>query len=204
MAPVEGRIPEFSFKVSVVVTSFFFERANIAKVGIGIAFGTATLATTARIVIRLRSQKRFHLDDYLLIFSCICLIAGTILLYLGTSAIFFVERLTLNGIGAVIASPADEIDILEQLLFYQKINWAYLALTWTTIFSVKSAFLVFFRYLVKRLPAMQRYWVLVVAFTAVIFAFIICDGFIACLQLGIAAGKLSCLELLLDRTLTGL
>ena len=143
----------------------------------------AMLSAIVRIAIRLRSQKRLSLDDCLIIFACICLSAGTTLLYLGTSAIFFIEDLTLNGMGVLAAVGPDSF--LQQLTFYQKINWSYLALTWTTIFFVKFAFLAFFRHLVNRLPSMQRYRTVLVVFTILVFAFAVCDGFIACPKLGL-------------------
>ncbi|MCJ1362616.1 hypothetical protein MMC16_001721 [Acarospora aff. strigata] len=168
MALIEGRIPEVAFKAVV-----------------GLTFGISILSVVVRIAIRLQSQKRLQLDDYLLIFAFICLTAATVLLYIGTSVIYFIEEVTLNGIGATQA--VGMAVFLQRLVYYQKINWAYLALSWTTIFFVKFAFLSFFRPLVDRLPSMHMYWRIVVGFTALVFAFAVCDAFIVCPQLGLEA-----------------
>ena len=153
-----------------------------------------------RIAIRLQSQKRLQLDDYLLIFAFICLTAATVLLYIGTSVIYFIEEVTLNGIGATQA--VGMAVFLQRLVYYQKINWAYLALSWTTIFFVKFAFLSFFRPLVDRLPSMHMYWRIVVGFTALVFAFAVCDAFIVCPQLGLEACKETTLLISLYQKLT--
>lgn len=141
MALIEGRIPQFAFKVRGFYLLHFDPNKNV----IGVTIGLSMIAAVARIAIRFISQRRLHLDDYLLIFSCICLIVATVLLYLGLSAISFIEELNLNGIEVLTAGNISMEYFLDQLIFYQRINWAYLSLTWTTIFCVKFAFLAFFQ-----------------------------------------------------------
>ena len=151
------------------------------------------MAAFTRVTIRMRSQKRLFLDDYLLLFSCVCLTAATALLYYGTAAIYFAENLSLNPshfATAVAAGPVDPTimrKMLEQLVLFQRINWSYLALTWTSIFAVKFAFLAFFRHLVDRVPALTLYWKVVLVITSVIYGFCVCDAFISCSKLGIAS-----------------
>lgn len=187
MALIEGRIPQFAFKVRGFYLLHLHTHADPNKIVIGVTIGLSIIAAVARIAIRFKSQRRLHLDDYLLIFACICLIAATVLLYLGLSAIYFIEELSLNGIKVLTAGNISMKDFLDQLIFYQRIYWAYLSLTWATIFCVKFAFLAFFRNFVDRLPPMQRYWKLVTVLTGLIFAFEVCGGFIACPKLGLAA-----------------
>lgn len=143
------------------------------------------LAVAVRIAIRLWHHKRFHLDDYFLLSSCVCLIAATGLLYHGVHAIFFTAELSFNPV-AVINSGLSQADILREVVFFQKINWTYLSLSWTSIFAIKFGFLAFFRHLVDRIPFMYRYWKTVTQFTALVFVFSVCDSFIACSKLGLA------------------
>ena len=122
-------------------------------------------------------------------FACIFLTAGTITLFIGLDSIYFIEELDLNGIQVLIETDVDISNWLTELIFYQKINWAYLSVTWASIFFVKFAFLAFFRDLVDRLPRMQLYRRIVSVLTVLVFAYAVCDGFIACPQLGLDACK---------------
>ncbi len=199
MALVKGRISELGFKVSILFEAEVnLDQTDFSKVAIGVTFGITILSATVRLVVRLRYQKRLHLDDYLMIIACVFLISGTTLLYLGTSAIFFIEDVSLNGEEVIAAVGLDYF--LKQLLFYQRINWAYLALTWATVFFVKFAFLAFFRHLLDRVPFMYKYWKVLVGFTTLVFAFAVCDGFIACPVLGLASGEYLVLRPYLNKT----
>lgn len=171
-------------------TSFFIvpDSTDTLKVVIGVFFGIAILTAAARISIRLWLQKRLRLDDYLLLFSCVCLTGATGVLYYGTRSIFLGAELTFNP--AVVFEPGvNEAEILHQVDLIPKINWTYLALSWVTIFFVKFGFLSLFRQLVNRLPQMYRLWKGVLIFTGLVFAFAVCDGFIACPKLGLEAGR---------------
>ena len=55
----------------------------------------------ARILIRLIQRRQLQMNDYLLIFSCVCLTASIIMLYIATSVIYFFQILDLNGIGVI-------------------------------------------------------------------------------------------------------
>ncbi|KAI9724630.1 MAG: hypothetical protein M1828_003654 [Chrysothrix sp. TS-e1954] len=174
----EGRIPELAFKV---VT--------------GLAFGLAMLAAVVRGAIRVKTRKMPSLDDYILLFACACLIGSTGVLYYGLPYIYFSEALTLSASGGAQSAAAGldytEINaILAKLVLFQKVNWAYLAVSWTAIFSVKFAFLAFFRKLVDRLPRLLLFWKILVGFTSLVFCFAVCDSFIACPKTGLAS--LSC------------
>ena len=152
------------------------------------SFATAIVAATGRIITRLWLQKRLRPDDYLLLSSCAFLTAATGLLYYGTPTIFLQARLSFNP-AAVYQSGLSEADLLAQTNLLSRFDWSYLALSWVTIFLVKFGFLVLFRKLVNRLPKMYRYWKIVMGFTAVCFAFAVCDGFVSCSKLGLDISK---------------
>lgn len=162
--------------------------ANLFQVVVGIFFSVALLAAAARIIIRLWLQKRLRLDDYLLLFSCVCLIPATGLLYYGLSSIFFVGELS-HDPTAILGSGIHEADVLERIAIFQKIHWAYLALTWATIFAIKFGFLSLFRHLVDRVRFVYTFWKGVTVITGLIFAFSVCDSFITCPKLGAASCK---------------
>ena len=158
------------------------------KVVIGVFFGLAIAAAISRVVIRLWLRMRLRLDDYLLLGSTACLIAATGLLYYGTPAIYLAAELTFDP-SAVFKAGIDQNKLLHDANLFPKINWAYLALSWTTIFLIKFGFLSLFRQLVDRVPPVYRFWKGTLVITVLIGAFAICDGFIACPKQGLEAGK---------------
>lgn len=141
-----------------------------------------------------------RLDDYLLLFACILLTAGTAVLYYGTSSIYFVtafqESLAATPGTAVPGSAPTEADyeqleaILKETVFFQKFIWAYFTVSWAAIFAVQFALLSFFRHLVNRLPRLHLYWKVVVGLAALVFGFAFCAPFIACPTTGAASCKL--------------
>ena len=90
---------------------------------------------------------------------------------------------------AVLGPGVNEADILPRVDLIAKGNMAYLMLSWSTIFFVKFGFLSVFRHLVDRIPPMYRFWKGVLVFTGLVFAFTMCDGFVACPKTGLKAGE---------------
>ena len=132
-----------------------------------------------RTIIRLRVQKRLHLDDHLLLFSCVCLTAATAVLYHGISTVYSVQESS--------NIPTDEAHVLQLIAFIQRVSWSFNALSWASIFAIKFAFLSFFGPLVDRLPSTHRYWKVVIILTAMISPIAILDDIIACPKLGLDA-----------------
>ena len=160
---------------------------DISQVVTGVLFGIAIVTAAARMTIRLWVHMKLRLDDYLLLFSCICLATATGVLYYGTPMIFLGEELTSNP--AAISEPGVNVaNILHDIDLIPKIDWTYSALSWVAIFFVKFGFLSLFRQLVDRLPPMYRLWKGVLTFTGLVFAFAVCDGFIACPKMGLETG----------------
>ena len=149
----------------------------------GVFFGIAVLAAAARIAIRLWLHMRLRLDDYLLLNSCVFLTAATGLLYYGVPTIYLGAKLTFHP-EVLLDADADEARLLHEIYKLPKVNWAYLALSWVTIFLVKFGFLSLFRHLVDRVPSIYTFWKGTLIFTGLVCAFATCDGFIACPKLG--------------------
>ncbi|KAL8698456.1 MAG: hypothetical protein Q9224_001842 [Gallowayella concinna] len=158
------------------------------KIAIGVFFGFAIVAAIARVAIRLWLRMRLRLDDYLLLCSTACLVAATGLLYYGTPVIFLSAKLTFDP-SAVFESGINQNDLLHDVNLIPKINWAYLALSWATIFLIKFGFLSLFRQLVDRVPPVYKFWKGTLIVTVLVGAFTICDGFVACPKQGSDAGR---------------
>jgi len=105
----------------------------------GILFGIAISAAALRALIHLRMRMSLRLDDNILLISCILLTAGTVLLYYGTSSIYFVQALqdspaAATGTTASGSTPTEakyeQVEaILKEAVHFQKFSWAYLAVT---------------------------------------------------------------------------
>ena len=170
------------------LSSSCLDIADTSQVIICVFFGIAMIAAAARIIIRLWLRMRLRLDDYIFLCSCVCLTAATGLLYWGTPPIFFGAEFIFNP--ATVPGPGfNEADILHQVDLIPKIDWAYQALSWLTIFLVKFGFLSVFRHLVDRIPPMYRFWKGVLVSTGLVFAFAVCDAFIGCPEMGLKAGE---------------
>lgn len=100
----------------------------------------------------------------------------------------FTARLIFDPLASV-SEGFNEEETAHMLGLLATMNWTYLTLSWTTIYLIKYGFLVLFRTLVYRLPRMYNFWKWTLGFTTVMFAFTICDRFIACTKTEIAAGK---------------
>ena len=138
--------------------------------------------------LNLQQRKRLGLDDVFLIFATVLLLAATITVLISLDQIYFVESLTLNGAAAIISSGTN--DWIDQITYFSKINWAWNAVTWASIFFVKFSFLTFFSGLCDRLPKTELYRKIVYGFCVVVFLYAVLVGFIDCPHLGLDACEL--------------
>lgn len=145
-------------------------------------------AAASRCAIRLWYLKRLCVDDYLLLVSCVFLTAATGVLLYGTPSIFFTAELAFNPT-AILQEGLSEAQIVSKTIEMTRINWSYLELSWTAIYLIKFGFLALFRQLVDRVAQIYTFWRIVVVFTILAMAFAICDAFIACPKIGLAAGQ---------------
>jgi len=136
---------------------------------------------------RLHQYRRLFLDDGFLLFGCACLCAGTGLLQKLLPVVYMVEGLQLNRHAAPLGplGPQD----LDNLIWYLKMLYSFVTLSWVTIFAVKLSFLVFFRNLIRRLTGMNKYWKVVVVTTLLASGFNICEIFILCPHFNLSSRK---------------
>ena len=135
----------------------------------------------ARTLIRLRSQQLRILDDVLLLWACICLIAATILLVRGASTLYRIETFKADPAAAAFVSGQDIIDAIAKI---QEDTYPFGVLIWLSVFSVKFCYLLFFRQLIDRLSHITSYWKITFAVTAVACIFNATASFIACPEFG--------------------
>lgn len=155
------------------------------KAVVGSSFALSILTATIRTIYRSITQGRLLPDDFLLVFACVTLTAATGLLYAVIPIIYWDEEITGNPKINVIETVGSEKELFARIILYRQLVYSYLALSWTTIFSVKICFLLFFHQLVDRLRKLMLIWKIIFAITILVFCLCICGSFIACPHFGL-------------------
>lgn len=105
-------------------------------------------------------MKQFFTEDALLLFAVICLCGTTGLAYAGLQSLYDELQVILHaGKGGLL------VKVLDRIPEVAKEENASATLVWLVIFSVKMAYLFFFRRLVSRVKHLMRWWWFVVSFT---------------------------------------
>ncbi|KAL8942143.1 MAG: hypothetical protein Q9216_001828 [Gyalolechia sp. 2 TL-2023] len=143
----------------------------------GALFGLAIIAAAARTFIRLRPVPRLALDDSLLLFACVCLVASTGLLFELIPNAYLFQKL---NFGQLVSLPFPIASLPRETIRTIQILDAYTLLSWVVIYAAKFCFLTFFRALIDRVERMIIYWKVVVVITILLGALSMCETFIAC------------------------
>ena len=136
----------------------------------------------------MRIHNRLQLDDYFLIFSCVCITVGTALCFVYIGLLYWVQELDLNPTRSSYLL-AEHIDFIADINLIERLVSVFTTLMYTAIFAVKLAYLAFFRRLVDRISPLIIYWRVVTAITVLSFPVGIVLSFLACTQTGAEVGK---------------
>jgi len=101
----------------------------------------AIIGAIARTFIRFRGRQLHVLDEALLLFACLCLLAATILLIKGASSLYLVEQLQLTPEAAASVTVQQISAAIGRL---QQEEYAFGILIWLSVFAVKFCYLSFF------------------------------------------------------------
>lgn len=105
-------------------------------------------------------MKQFFTEDALLLFAVICLCGTTGLAYAGLQSFYDELQVILHaGEGSLL------VKVLDRIPEVAKEENASATLVWFVIFSVKMAYLFFFRRLLSCLENLKRWWWCVISFT---------------------------------------
>ncbi|MCJ1251121.1 hypothetical protein MMC30_008352 [Trapelia coarctata] len=162
----------------------------------GILFGLAFIAYIIRAYIRARIFKQFTTEDALLLITIICLGAATTMIFLIMPDMYRAVRITtivheppLDGSGTPELLKA--LQDVERNIYLQKMTTSVTTVWYFSLFSVKLAYLFFFRRLISKLRHLYKWWYFTVACTlaagivSIIAAWLTCpyftpEGFISC------------------------
>ena len=140
----------------------------------------------ARTAIRIHTRQ-IHVDDIFLYFGlgCLCLSFGLLYPYI---SIYYVENAM--NLYPEQFSASDYAQELKSTAFDSRVLNSNLMVTifvWTSEFAVKISLLLFFRRLVDRLSNIMLYVNLATGFVIAVWIFLVCEPFILCPHLGLAA-----------------
>lgn len=153
----------------------------------GIFYAFAIIGAATRLTLQIRIHRWLRLDDYLLVNACICLTISTVLGYVYINTLFLGEELNVDSaeLSKLVQGGANITDLSNT---YRMLSWTYTVLLWSAIFSIKFAYLVFFRQLVDRVKPLVTYWRGIVGVTILAFSFCIISCFLPCTEQGVDTG----------------
>ena len=176
MANSADKISESAFKVIQCPLRVLSFNADRGQIWVGILYGTAILAASMRITLRIHLHRRLFLDDAFLLFACAALTAAVPVLYNVIPPLYIVQGIEE---GVRLAQPSG-IDVSAEIHLYTTLHLIHEALGWAVIFLVKFSFLSFFRQLVDRVWDLVLYWKVVCVMTVVACAFCVGFSFMEC------------------------
>ena len=110
---------------------------------IGVFYGLAIVVASIRLILQARVNRGLYLDDYILIFACVLLTAGTVLGYANVGSLYWNEGLIYNPTH-IYYLLAEHVDVAALIKVYERLQYSYSTILWTSIFAIKFAYLVFF------------------------------------------------------------
>lgn len=145
----------------------------------------AIVGATARTAIRFHKGQQNIVDESLLLFACLCLVAATALLYKTASPLYqlmIAEAAEKVNPGLTQGIPIDSV--IEAVSKIERYSYPFGALIWAVVFSVKFCYLHFFRLLIDRQQPLVNYWKVTMAITLVAAVFNTCASFESCPKFG--------------------
>ena len=121
-------------------------------------FGLAIVAFLIRGYIRIRIHQKVQVEDYILLFTVVCLCADTGLAYATLPGWYDLIQLVLHGSENDLAFEVLEVEVLEEIPRVSNQENATQNISWLVVFSVKIASLFFFRRLVSHLRGLNAWW----------------------------------------------
>lgn len=135
----------------------------------------------------MKTYRRLQVDDYFLLFACICLTASTVLGYINVSNLYWSQELDYNPTRSLFLLD-EHVDIAAHINAYERLYYSYPSLLWAAIFAVKFAYLAFFRRLVDRVRPLVIYWRIIVILSVVSLPVCIVTIYVSCMKWGLEAG----------------
>lgn len=152
---------------------------------VGALYGFSIIAAALHIALKLRNNRGLQTEDFFLFLACACLTISTALIYRLLSGIL---------IGESFADPHNSLTeslpfLVKPIPSYQREAYAFLGLTWGSIFSFKFSILFFFRQLINRLDRIIAFWKITMVITIISLFCCIISFLAVCPHFGVSARK---------------
>ena len=155
-------------------------KTNVQQAVVGLLFGLAIVTAAIRTIVQVRQHHQLRADDFALLLACVALIASSTLLFVMIPSIYWSEAIILDPFSMETLQKFNTPGFGDKITQIQKMQDAYLTMIWICIFSVKLAFILFFRQMVDRLRRMVIYWRVILGYTMVSLAVCVSTSFIIC------------------------
>ena len=134
MANSADKISESAFKVIKCPLRVLTFNADEGQIWAGFLYGTAILAASMRITLRIHLHRRIFLDDAFLLFACAALTAAIAVLYSVIPPLYFVQGME-EGVRLARSSG---INVSAEFHLYATLHLIHEALGWAVIFWLSS------------------------------------------------------------------
>lgn len=153
---------------------------------VGALYGFSIIAAALHLTLKWRNDRRLQTEDFFLFLACACLTISTALIYrLLSSGILIGDNFAHPDISLIESLPA----LVKSISWYQREDYAFLGLTWGSVFSVKFSILFFFKQLINRPVRIVAFWKLTMVITIISFLCCIISFLTVCPHFGISACK---------------
>lgn len=131
----------------------------------------AIVFTILRTTIRAKLFRTLSADDASVIFALLVLVAVGVLCTYATPAIYELYIIDQPGSSEILVSP----DAADQLNYFLRLQFAIIALFWTSVWAVKFSFLIYYKQLFAIIPGTYHVFVWRFSLLFTILAYVSCQ-----------------------------
>lgn len=131
----------------------------------------AIVFTILRTTIRAQLIRTLSADDASVIFALLVLVAVGALCTYATPAIYELYVIDQPRSSEILVSP----DVTDQLNYFLRLQFAIIALFWTSVWAVKFSFLIYYKRLFASIPGTNHVFVWRFALFFTILAYVSCQ-----------------------------
>lgn len=131
----------------------------------------AIVFTILRTTIRAQLFRTLSADDASVIFALLVLVAVGALCTYATPAIYELYVIDQPRSSEILVSP----DVTDQLNYFLRLQFAIIALFWTSVWAVKFSFLIYYKRLFASIPGTNHVFVWRFALFFTILAYVSCQ-----------------------------
>lgn len=144
-------------------------------------WAVAFLITVLRLIVRYLHKKRLFWDDAFAIAAIVGLTAMAILNQTSCDAIYLIDVIAAGGTPGP-SFTSQEI-IFSTIIAQRYMQFFFMMLFWTTLWSVKGSLMMFYRRLVVGVDGYMTWWWVVVAFSIITYLISIMTNILDCIPL---------------------